>query len=91
MNEMRRAWALSGGAEIGPEALSPHLLQEAAAPAREPGEAKPLKQQVADLEKQAILRALRLHSGNKSRVARVLGISRLGLKKKMDRYRLEEP
>jgi two-component system, NtrC family, response regulator AtoC len=43
---------------------------------------------VAALEKRLITQALRQSDGNKSQAARLLGLSRQGLLKKIDRYRL---
>jgi Nif-specific regulatory protein len=45
-----------------------------------------LKEMVETLEKSVILEKLRAHEGNKTRVAKELGLSRNGLMKKMQRY-----
>jgi transcriptional regulator with GAF, ATPase, and Fis domain len=45
-----------------------------------------LKDAVQDLEKRMIQRALRVHEGNLTRAAETLGLSRLGLRKKLERY-----
>ena len=47
---------------------------------------KDLKSVIEELEKEAIRRVLDKTGGNKSKTARELGLSRLGLKKKMARY-----
>jgi DNA-binding NtrC family response regulator len=52
------------------------------------GEKKPfagLRDAIADLEKQMIAQALEKFHGNKSQMARALGLSRLGLHRKMER------
>ena len=41
---------------------------------------------VEELEKQEIRRALGETQGNKSAAAKILGLSRLGLRKKMERF-----
>jgi len=49
---------------------------------------RPLKDQVADLEKGAIEAALKRCRDNISRAADALGLSRVGLRAKMERYDL---
>jgi two-component system response regulator HupR/HoxA len=48
---------------------------------------------VEDIERRLLRSALQRHSWNKSRAAQELGLSRLGLRKKLERYGLdaEEP
>ncbi len=48
-----------------------------------------LKELVENLERRLILDTMRRLEGNKTRVAAALGLSRLGLRKKMDRYGLD--
>lgn len=48
-----------------------------------------LKAQVENLERQLILKALEVHHGNISRASDVLGLSRMGLHKKMERYHIQ--
>ncbi|NRA98033.1 MAG: sigma 54-interacting transcriptional regulator, partial [Planctomycetes bacterium] len=55
----------------------------------DPGADVPLKQAVSDLERRMIARALRLHEGNLTKTAEALGLSRLGLRKKLERYEIE--
>ncbi|WP_231701820.1 sigma-54 interaction domain-containing protein [Crassaminicella thermophila] len=52
-------------------------------------ENKSLKDMVEELEKEIILECLKENKGNKNRTAKELGISRLGLYKKIERYGLE--
>jgi transcriptional regulator with PAS, ATPase and Fis domain len=47
-----------------------------------------LKEMVEALEKSVLVEKLREHNGNKTRVARELGLSRNGLMKKIQRYGL---
>ncbi len=93
-NEIRRAATLAEGS-ISPEVLSPEVRSPAAeAPvAAGPGTAAAgegtLKDAVEALERRAVLEALRRLEGNKTRAAAALGLSRLGLRKKMARYGIE--
>ena len=47
-----------------------------------------LKEMVEELEKSVLIRILEKHGGNKTKVAKELGLSRNGLMKKMKRYGL---
>lgn len=47
-----------------------------------------LKEMVEELEKSVLIRTLEKHGGNKTKVAKELGLSRNGLMKKMKRYHL---
>ena len=47
-----------------------------------------LKEMVEELEKSVLVRILEKHGGNKTKVAKELGLSRNGLMKKMKRYGL---
>ncbi|MFQ5603807.1 MAG: sigma 54-interacting transcriptional regulator [bacterium] len=86
-NEVERAITLAGeGALIQPEDLSPKIYQTA--PAIElPNamNADSLRGAIDKLERHLIQEALEKYHWNKSQVARKLGISRLGLQKKLDR------
>ncbi|MFL5146206.1 MAG: nitrogen regulation protein NR(I), partial [Microvirga sp.] len=71
----------SGVKEIAPPA--PSVV--AAATAQQPGTAlRPLAEQVAELERQAIVAALAATSGNKLAAAKLLGISRAKLYERLD-------
>ncbi|QZY55298.1 sigma 54-interacting transcriptional regulator [Crassaminicella profunda] len=54
-----------------------------------PIENKPLKERVEEMEKELIIASLKANSGNKYQAAKALGISRVGLYKKLKRYGLE--
>ena len=77
-NEIRRLATLGEGPvdmdELGPV---------------EPGADTALKEAVAALECRMIVKALRSHEGNLTRTAEALGLSRLGLRKKLERYGIE--
>jgi transcriptional regulator with GAF, ATPase, and Fis domain len=98
-NEIRKAMALSD-AEITADDLSLEIQGERAA--REPviGAAAPegpgnadgtLKETVERAEKSAIEKALEESGGNQTKAARRLAISRVWLRKKMERYGLLKP
>ncbi len=82
-NEILRAAAL-GGKVIGADDLSPRLKE---AHSDQPPEAGlDMGERVKALEIEMIRDALARAGGNKSKAAQILGISRFGLQKKMDRY-----
>jgi two-component system response regulator HupR/HoxA len=94
-NEIRRMLVLSDGHRLGPELLSPQI--RAAALARLAGADGPpapregLRGQVDAVETQVLRQALDRHQGNLTRVAAELGLSRLGLRNKLDRLGVERP
>ena len=55
----------------------------------DPGETATMREAVSELEQRMILRALRLNEGNLTRTAEALGLSRLGLRKKMERFGIQ--
>jgi transcriptional regulator with GAF, ATPase, and Fis domain len=86
-NEIERAVAI---AEDGQYIDIMHLSEKICS---QVGEQKPpnvlhgtLKEMVENLEKAALTEAIAKHSGNKTRIAEELGLSRFGLMKKMQRY-----
>jgi transcriptional regulator with GAF, ATPase, and Fis domain/tetratricopeptide (TPR) repeat protein/predicted Ser/Thr protein kinase len=85
-NEVKRATALSDE-RITRDDLSPQILEGAAVgdPGKESGT---LKAKVEQAEKVEIQRALEEAKGNQTRAAKALGISRVWLRKKMERYGL---
>ncbi len=100
-NEIRRAATLCEGA-ISAEALSPHVRDARAAsrgagapsysvplPGGESPGGKTLRDAVEGLERVMLQAVLKETGGNKTRAARTLGLSRLGLRKKMARYGMD--
>ena len=89
-NEIERAVLLTPeGAEIEPRVLSPDLPPTGAASA---GLAAPsLKQRSRALEKKMLAEALGRHRWNVAATARELGISRVGLSKKLRSLELKRP
>ncbi|MCI0339711.1 MAG: sigma 54-interacting transcriptional regulator [Planctomycetales bacterium] len=91
-NEILKMVALGSGDEVDVSVLSPHI--RAGGPAMGvPGSVPrvPLKELVESLERDAIRKVLAETRGNKSAAAKQLGLSRLGLRKKMERYGIGEP
>ncbi|MHC4939170.1 MAG: FHA domain-containing protein [Planctomycetota bacterium] len=89
-NEVQRLLALQRGV-LTPELLSLPVFSgdpESVPPAQLPEGG--LKELVEGLEKRVIVEILRQSDGNKTRAAATLGLSRLGLRKKIDRYGIEE-
>ncbi len=83
-NVLERAVILSGSHN---EIRSEHLPTEI----RKAGETPVIMAKVmslADAEKQAVVAALAASKGNKTRAAEVLGVSRLTIRKKIEKYRL---
>jgi PAS domain S-box-containing protein len=83
-NVLERAVILSGS---GGEIKAEHLPSEI----RKAGETSVITSKVmslADAEKQAVMAALAASKGNKTRAAEVLGVSRLTIRKKIEKYGL---
>ena len=90
-NEVERAISLaSEGAIVQPEDLSPKF-SETTADFELPTSfrAGSLREATDTLESQLIRETLKKYHGNKSEVSRKLGVSRLGLQKKMDRLGIQ--
>jgi len=95
-NEILRMVALADSALLGADLLSPRLLGAHAhnAPAADAahgvdGLTGSLRQRMDQLEQRVLKEAMGRHRGNKSRAARELGLSRVGLRSKLVRYGLE--
>lgn len=88
-NEIERAVAMAeDGKMIGIAQLS-DKVQRSGEPVSIPDGAKgTLKQRVESLEKSLLLKMIEEYNGNKSKIAKALGLSRYGLTKKMQRYGL---
>lgn len=84
-HEMQRATVMAGDRErIEPEDLS---MSPGEAP-RETPAAGSLQEKIEALERAEISEALRVHNNNRTRAAEMLGLSRQGLLKKLERYGL---
>jgi len=85
-NAMERAVLLSGGELILPEHLPAkvhHQAQALASPASDPMD----PERLGEIERQAIIQALRKHDFNRTETAKALGISRRALLYKLQRFR----
>jgi two-component system response regulator HupR/HoxA len=86
-NEIERAVVLAGnGKYIDVSHLSERILRKPPSPKSGVGEDGRLKDVLESMERGILLRSLEEHKGNKTKVARQLGLSRFGLAKKMKRY-----
>jgi len=94
-NEIYRMVTLATGLELGREVLSPRVLQAVTATSEEGDEAAEvpadgtLKARVEALEQRILHETLTRHRGNKTRAAQELGLSRVGLRGKLERYGME--
>lgn len=98
-NELTRMLILSQEARLGPELISRHILQaDPSVSARpDPMEADvlsgtgTLKDRVEAIEARILRETLTRLKWNKSRAAEELGLSRVGLRSKLDRYGVVQP
>ncbi len=94
-NEILRMLALAEGPQLGAELLSPRVLRtpvgetQAAELSLLAGMSGGLKERMEQLEAQVVKEALIRHRWNKSRAAAELGLSRVGLRNKLERYGLD--
>ncbi|UCV07758.1 sigma-54-dependent transcriptional regulator [Dechloromonas denitrificans] len=95
-NEILRMVALADSALLGADLLSPRLLGASAngtltadAAHVADGLTGGLRERMDQLEQRVLKEAMGRHRGNKSRAARELGLSRVGLRSKLVRYGLE--
>jgi two-component system response regulator HupR/HoxA len=92
-NEIQRMLVLSDGPVLTPDLLAPQIRQ--AGPTRtgtaEADDNPGLRGRVDALEVQLLRETLARHDGNISRAALELGLSRLGLRSKMQRLGVERP
>ncbi|NML76647.1 sigma-54-dependent Fis family transcriptional regulator [Rhizobium sp. S-51] len=89
-NEIQRMTVLSdGNAPLAPDLLSPAIRngETVVAPVSD-GAPRQLKDMVEEIERAAIEASLARHEGNISRTADELGLSRVGLRSKIERYDL---
>ncbi len=97
-NEIYRMLALADGEELDIESLSDRVRREVgvasvsenSGAAQRGGNGGLLKVRLEAIECEMLRDALHRHSGNKSRAARELGLSRVGLRSKLQRYGLED-
>ncbi len=86
-NAVERAVALARGTEVRPQHLPPEIR------AADPVVGAPWwrgETALTDIERQAILHALKQAGGNRAAAARLLGISERSLYRKLDRHKLRE-
>ncbi|MBW7901395.1 MAG: sigma-54-dependent Fis family transcriptional regulator [Rhodocyclaceae bacterium] len=94
-NEILRMLALAETAKLGADLLSPRVLRspvgetQAADLSLLAGLEGGLKERMEQLEAQVVREALIRHRWNKSKAAAELGLSRVGLRNKIERYGLE--
>ena len=89
-NEMKRAMALvQNGDQIQSTHLSTKCTENCLTTVKSASMQGTLKEMVASLEMSILEQLLEKHSGNKTKVAAELGLSRHGLRKKMQRYGIE--
>ena len=95
-NEIGRALALHEGTELPPEAFSPRVLQGRAAggggdlTAALPASGS-LTERLDVIEAMVLRETLLRHRWNKTKAAAELGLSRVGLRAKMQRFGLDKP
>ncbi|MCU7933518.1 MAG: sigma-54 dependent transcriptional regulator [Candidatus Thiodiazotropha sp. (ex Dulcina madagascariensis)] len=94
-NEIRHMLVMSDNGELGAELLSPRVLR--AAPEEDEADLQTmdglegsLKERVESLEARILKETLIRHRWNKSQAAKELGLSRVGLRSKLERYGLEK-
>lgn len=95
-NEIQRMLALSDGDWLGAELLSARVLRAAAEESQErelsllAGLDGSLKERIEQLEARLIKEVLVRHRWNKTKAAAELGLSRVGLRQKLNRFGLEK-
>ena len=94
-NEINHMLVMCDGKELTADLLSPRILR--AAPEEEESDLEKLtefdgtlKERMESLEMRILRESLIRHRWNKSRAARELGLSRVGLRSKLERYELEK-
>jgi two-component system response regulator HupR/HoxA len=95
-NEIARALALNNGATLGPAGFSSRVLQGRAQGTRADLRAAvpstgTLAQRLDVIEAMLLRETLLRHRWNKTRAAQELGLSRVGLRGKMQRFALDKP
>ncbi len=85
-NVMERAMVVAKGSVILPEHLPPHIFETRVAANDEPGGQRLPELSLEAAEREQILRALQASGGKRIEAARLLGLSRRTLYRKLDRY-----
>ncbi|MGQ0709986.1 MAG: sigma-54-dependent transcriptional regulator [Rhodoferax sp.] len=89
-NEIQRALALREGPVLGVELFSPRLRSNTPpSPVVAQDDPATLREQLERFEAQILRAAMQRHKGNKTHVAQELGLTRLGLRMKLQRLGLE--
>ncbi len=89
-NEIERALTLAGGdREIQAGYLSEKITGSVGQDAINPVNGMTLPEATERMERQMVTRALRDTNGNRSKAARLLGLTRQGLLNKIARYKIE--
>jgi two-component system response regulator HupR/HoxA len=94
-NEVKRMLVLASADVLGAELISPHILRGTTEDATEvldllAGSQGSLKERMESLEARIVKETLIRHRWNKTRAAQELGLSRVGLRSKLERYGLEK-
>ncbi len=94
-NEVKRMLVLAPADLLGAELISPHILRGTTEEAAEAldllaGSEGSLKERMESLEARIVKETLIRHRLNKTRAAQELGLSRVGLRSKLERYGLEK-
>jgi transcriptional regulator with GAF, ATPase, and Fis domain len=84
-NEIKRLCVL-GGATVGPDDLSPSIRDAEVMMVGKDSDFQDLDTLVESIEVREIRKALERSSGNKTKAAELLGITRFSLQRKMDRF-----
>ncbi|MBB1488692.1 sigma-54-dependent transcriptional regulator [Oceanospirillum sediminis] len=97
-NEVRRMLVMTKDDELGPELLAPHVLRAAPEDDQQDRELTmlggmegTLKDRIEALEARIVKETLLRFRWNKSRAANELGLSRVGLRSKIERYGIDQP
>ncbi len=86
-NQILHMLIFAPGRVLGPELISPAIRQSAPAALATAGDAPcSLRERIEALEARILEETLRRHNWNKSRAAAELGLSRVGLRAKLERY-----
>lgn len=78
-----------GSDHLSPQVVEPPAVPGAQAPGENPADDRSLDEQLGELERLLLVRALERSAGNQAEAARRLGISRNGLAKRLRRHGIE--